>query len=199
MKKLLHKIKQTIIDIQRFIQYGDLPTSYYIKKGMKVGKHFSRESGTKMDISNCWLIEIKDNVKMANRVQILAHDDAAEPITGYRKVGKVIIGNNVFIGAGVTILPGVIIGDNAIIGAGSLVNRSVKPNMLVAGVPIRDIKTVDQFIKEAEEDLRKAELENRMIDMTYDVNCKPSKEINPDDLKEETSYYFKITRFANQE
>ena len=51
-----------------------------------------------------------------------------------------IIGSNVWIGAGVTLLKGVAVGDNAIIGAGSVVTCDVAPNARVAGVPARLMK-----------------------------------------------------------
>lgn len=53
---------------------------------------------------------------------------------------KIVIGNNVWIGAKATILMGVTIEDNAIIGAHALVNRNVKKNEIVGGVPIRTIR-----------------------------------------------------------
>lgn len=52
----------------------------------------------------------------------------------------VVIGNNVWLGSGATILPGVTIGDNAIIAAGAVVSRSVPPAVLVAGVPARVLR-----------------------------------------------------------
>lgn len=52
------------------------------------------------------------------------------------------IGNRVWIGANVTILPGVSIGDGAIIAAGGVVNKNVKPNTIVAGVPAKTIKNI---------------------------------------------------------
>ena len=53
---------------------------------------------------------------------------------------RIIIGNDVWIGAKAVILPGVTIGDGAIIAAGSVVNKDVKPYTLVAGVPAKYIK-----------------------------------------------------------
>lgn len=54
------------------------------------------------------------------------------------------IGNNVWLGAGVTILPGVTIGDNSIVGAGSVVTHDVEPDMIVAGVPARVIRPITE-------------------------------------------------------
>ena len=55
---------------------------------------------------------------MAPHVQILAHDASTKRYLGYTKIGRVLIGNNVFVGAGTIILPSVAIGNNVIIGAG---------------------------------------------------------------------------------
>ena len=54
----------------------------------------------------------------------------------------VTIGDNVWIGGSVTIVPGVRIGNNAVIGAGSTVTRDIPDNVLVAGNPARVIKTL---------------------------------------------------------
>jgi acetyltransferase-like isoleucine patch superfamily enzyme len=54
----------------------------------------------------------------------------------------VVIGNNVWIGAGAFILPGVIIGDNAVIAAGTVVNRSVESGTIVGGVPAKFLKSL---------------------------------------------------------
>jgi len=52
------------------------------------------------------------------------------------------IGNNVWIGAGVSVLPGVSIGDNSVIGAGSVVNRDIPANVVAVGNPCKVIKAV---------------------------------------------------------
>lgn len=54
----------------------------------------------------------------------------------------VVIGDNVWIGGDVTILPGVVIGDNVTIGAGSVVTKSFPSNVVIAGNPAKIIKKI---------------------------------------------------------
>lgn len=53
------------------------------------------------------------------------------------------IGNDVWIGGNCTILPGVTIGNNVIIAAGAVVTKDVPDNSLVAGVPAKIIRTLE--------------------------------------------------------
>ena len=59
--------------------------------------------------------------------------------------GKIVIGNNVFIGFNAIVMPGVVIGDNCVIGAGSVVTKSIPSNSVVAGVPAKLIRTFDDY------------------------------------------------------
>lgn len=52
------------------------------------------------------------------------------------------VGNNVWIGAGVCVLPGVTIGDNTVIGAGSVVTKDIPSGVLAAGNPCRVIREI---------------------------------------------------------
>lgn len=54
------------------------------------------------------------------------------------------VGNNVWIGGNVTVLPGVTIGNNVTIGAGSVVTRDIPDNTLAVGNPCRVIKFIDE-------------------------------------------------------
>lgn len=54
--------------------------------------------------------------------------------------GDTVVGNDVWIGQNVTVLPGVHIGDGAIIGANSVVSKDVEPYTIAAGNPIRPIR-----------------------------------------------------------
>ena len=59
---------------------------------------------------------------------------------------KVSIGNNVFLGAGVIIIPGITIGDNSVIGASAVVTKNIPPNVIAVGNPARVIKHKKQPI-----------------------------------------------------
>ncbi|PRR78019.1 Galactoside O-acetyltransferase [Clostridium luticellarii] len=58
------------------------------------------------------------------------------------KVKEIIIGNNVWIGAKVTILGGITIRSNSIIGANTLVDRNIPDNTIAGGVPVKIIKKI---------------------------------------------------------
>lgn len=55
---------------------------------------------------------------------------------------SVHIGNDVWIGGNVTILPGITIGNNVIVAAGAVVTKDVPDNCLVGGIPAKEIKTI---------------------------------------------------------
>lgn len=65
---------------------------------------------------------------------------------GYTKIGRIVIGNNVFIGAGSIVLPNVKIGNNVIVGAGSVVAADIPDDVIVAGCPAKVIKKIPDFI-----------------------------------------------------
>ena len=95
-----------------------------------------------IDTSHGYLIEIGDNVTISH-AEIQAHDASTKKILGYSKVGKVRIGNNVFVGTQAVILPGVTIGDCVMVAAGSVVNKDIPSNVLVAGSPAVIKKTLN--------------------------------------------------------
>ena len=59
----------------------------------------------------------------------------------------IVVGDNVYIGNNVIILPGVTIGSNVVIGAGAIVSRDIPDNSVAVGVPARVIKTADEYIE----------------------------------------------------
>ena len=144
--KLLHRLL--------FRLRGNNTTEDLIARGLVVGKNFHRMSDVILDPSHVWHIHIGDNVTLAPRVYILAHDASTFSFLGYTKIGNVIVGDNVFIGAGSIILPGVTIGDNTIIGANSTVSRNIPSNVVAAGSPAKVICTLYEYLDKNKELLK---------------------------------------------
>jgi acetyltransferase-like isoleucine patch superfamily enzyme len=92
-------------------------------------------------------IVIGNNVSISHNVRIYTSNrdpldiiNRRSPVTNI--VGDVVIGDNVWIGANVIITQNVTIGDNVVIGANSVVSKSVSSNQVVAGAPLRVIKSL---------------------------------------------------------
>jgi maltose O-acetyltransferase len=145
LEKILRKIYRRMF-------YQD-PIKEHIKRGLVVGKNFNMLDDVVVDYSHIWHIEIGDDVTLAPRVYILAHDASTKMHLGYTRIGKVKIGNKVFVGANSIILPGVTIGDNVIIGAGSVVSRDIPDGCVAAGNPAKTICTTDEFIAKKQEEM----------------------------------------------
>lgn len=135
------------------------------KDGLKVGNNFNAQEGTIIDPGHCWLIEIGDNVTLAPRVHILAHDASMKKSLGYAKIGKVSIGNNVFLGASTIVLPNVRIDDNTIVGAGSVVTHSLLGGGVYVGNPLRRLYSYEEWQEKIKEKMRKSPI----FDETYKI------------------------------
>lgn len=57
------------------------------------------------------------------------------------------VGDNVYIGNNVILLPGVTVGNNVVIGAGAVVSKSIPDNSVAVGVPAKVIKTADEYFE----------------------------------------------------
>ena len=66
---------------------------------------------------------------------------------GIEKAKKIIIGNNVWLGGNVIILPGVIIGNNCVIGCGSVVTKSIPDKSVAFGNPCKVFRQIDSSKK----------------------------------------------------
>ena len=60
------------------------------------------------------------------------------------QIGDIVLGNNVWLGHSVTILPGVTVGENSVIGTGSIVTHNIPANSLAAGIPAKVIKNIGE-------------------------------------------------------
>lgn len=117
------------------------------RDGLKVGANFNAQEGAIIDPGHCWLIEIGNNVTLAPRVIILAHDASMKKSLGYTKIGRVRIGDNVFLGANTIVLPNVFIDSNTIVGAGSVVTHDLIGGGVYVGNPARKIKEYSDWIQ----------------------------------------------------
>lgn len=68
--------------------------------------------------------------------------DAAPRNAGLEFARPITVGDNVWFGGNVAVLPGVTIGSGAVIGAGSVVSRDVPPNVVAAGSPCRVLRPI---------------------------------------------------------
>ena len=133
----------------------------YKKKGMKVGKGCDFVSPGPNFGSEPYLIEIGNNTTVSFDVAFVTHDAGTRVLRNLATnekekqtviYGKIVIGNNCFIGCRSTILPGVKIGDNVIIGAGSVVNRDIPSNSVAAGVPCKVICSLEEYKEKHKDD-----------------------------------------------
>ena len=93
-------------------------------------------------------VTIGDDCFIGPNVSIYTACHSTDPIernTRQEWAKPVTIGNNVWIGGSVTILPGVSIGDNVTIGAGSVVTRDIPSNTVAVGNPCKVIKQNPKF------------------------------------------------------
>lgn len=126
------------------------PIKYARKIGVKIGDNnrlVSCRHG--MFGSEPYLVTIGSNCLFSGEIQFLTHDGALDIFRHEIKDAfiykPVTVGDNVFIGFRVVILPGVTIGSNVAIGAGSVVNKDIPDNCIVAGVPAKVIRTYDEY------------------------------------------------------
>tara|TARA_B100000795_G_C22579969_1_gene353403 strand:- start:110 stop:661 length:552 start_codon:yes stop_codon:yes gene_type:complete len=148
---------------KRFL--GQFVLEDYVKMGLIVGRNFKYALSTRLDYTHCWHIKIGDDVTFAPDVMVLAHDTSTKLHLNHTKIRNVIIGNRVFVGARVVILPGVNIGNDVIIGAGSLVSKDIPSGSVVTGNPAKIICSTTNYINNQ----KKKMLELNVFSSSYTV------------------------------
>lgn len=162
----------------------EVPIEILKSRGMKVGKNFSKQQGCFLDPTHCFLIEIGNNVTFSIRVTLLAHDASCKDLVHYTKIGKIIIEDNVFIGANVTVLPNVTIGKNSIIGAGSIVTHDIPSNSVAVGNPAKVISSIEEYKRKLEKQLENSKAFSEEYTMRKNVDNNKKNE-----LKKSTDKY----------
>ncbi len=138
-KSVLKKIAKKCFNI------GPETVEDYRKRGVIIGKNPGLVD-CHLDYGHGYLIEIGDNSKFAH-VTILTHDASTKTDLGYSKIGRVKIGDDVFIGHASIILPGTTIGNKVVIGAGSVVKGNIPDNSVAVGNPAVVVCSYDEYIE----------------------------------------------------
>ncbi len=131
-----------VIQIARYTPFLSIKNWLYRTfLGMKVGDKTSFALMVMLDVMFPEKISVGRNTVIGYNTTLLAHEYL---IKEYR-LGNIEIGDEVMIGANVTVLPGVIIGDGAIVSAGTLVHKDVPAGAFVGGNPMRIIYTKEEL------------------------------------------------------
>jgi len=148
-------VKTKIKQLASKILYGYHDSDSYIqwlrKKGVTVGEgtYFNSPRYNIIDVTRPYALKIGKNVVIAAWVTILTHGYEGVIKGVYNDLlgsfGEVVIGDNVFIGIGATILSGSNIGDNVIIGSGSVVAKDLAPNSVYGGNPVKRICSIEEY------------------------------------------------------
>ena len=112
-------------------------------KQIRVGKRFF--ANFNLTVLDEALVTIGDDCFIGPNVSIYTACHSTDPVernTRREWAEPVTIGDNVWIGGSVTILPGVTIGSNVTIGAGSVVTRNIPDNVVAVGNPCKVIKNL---------------------------------------------------------
>ena len=135
LKEILGKYEETFYIEQPFIcDYG---------YNIEIGKNFYANHNLVILDGN--KVEFGDNVFVAPNCAFYTAGhplDYKERNKGLEYAKPIKVGNNVWIGRNVTVLPGVSIGENVVIGAGSVVTKDIPSNVIAVGNPCRVIKEI---------------------------------------------------------
>ena len=137
LKKLFGKTGDAItIEPNFFCDYGfniECGENFYINHNCVILDCAKVKFGTNVFIGpNCGFYTAIHPIKAEERNTFI---ESAKPIT---------VGDNVWIGGNVVILPGVTIGSNTVIGAGSVVSKDIPDNVVAVGNPCKVIKNIEQ-------------------------------------------------------
>ena len=139
---LLHRVLVKL-GLKKKVDYSSV--EFLRSRGVRIGENVNLINTT-IDWSHGFLVTIGNRVTLTG-VRILAHDGSTQIPLGVSRVGRVTIGDEVFVGHGSIILPGVTIGSRVVVGAGSVVTKDIPDNSVAAGNPARVIGTYDDFVK----------------------------------------------------
>ncbi len=131
-----------VVELARFTPFFRMKNWLYRKfLRIQLGENTAVAYKVVMDILFPERIKIGNNTIIGFNTTVLSH----EYLVDEYRIGDVIIGDDVMIGANSTILPGVTIGDGAVVSAFTLVHRDVPAGAFVGGNPMQVIYTKEQM------------------------------------------------------
>ena len=143
LKKLFGKVgKNVFVRSTLYCDYG---------YNIEVGDNFYANHN--LTILDCAKVKFGDNVLIAPNCGFYTatHPIVAEERNTWLEYAKPItVGNNVWFGANVSVMPGVTIGNNVVVGAGSVVTKDIPDNVIAVGNPckvLREITAEDKMMK----------------------------------------------------
>ncbi|MFC3746135.1 sugar O-acetyltransferase [Paenibacillus sp. GCM10012306] len=132
---------------------GKTSKSFHIEQPFWVDYGYNIEIGDNFYVNhNCVILDAAkvtfgDNVFIAPNCGFYTAGhplDVEQRNQGLEYAYPITVGNNVWFGGNVVVLPGVSIGDNTVIGAGSVVNRDIPSGVIAAGNPCRVIRSITE-------------------------------------------------------
>lgn len=151
---LVKYIPSPVGDVLRYLFLKPFVKSIHsarIKEGVTIWFPYAVSIGRKVSL-NEWVfisgfggVEIGDSCRIAHGCSLVSEDhgvdDLTRPIHEQPKIpGKIVLGRDVWLGAGVRVLKGVTIGDGCVIGANSVVTRDIPPYSIAVGSPARVVR-----------------------------------------------------------
>jgi len=170
MQKFLRYAKADLFRVVSFF-LGNTPAGAYLRcfiltiLGSRLGKRCRVFSGFNFLLNpgklflgdhvfinvNCFMdltdkIQVDNNCLVGPNVNFITSTHRFAPkdflLRPTQSLGPIFIEKNVFIGANSTIFGGVVVGENSVIGACSLVNKSIPPNSIAFGNPVKVFKSL---------------------------------------------------------
>lgn len=140
LKELLGKMNENTI----------ITPPFWCDYGYKIFVGYYFYSNHNLVITDGATVTFGDNVFIAPNCCFTTAEHALDP--EMRKAGieiakPITVGNNVWIGAGSTVLAGAVIGDNTVIGAGSVVKGEIPANVIAVGVPCKVLRPITEADK----------------------------------------------------
>lgn len=143
-KTVYRKLKGKYLQTMKPVQYASCIGVNFNRGGVFIYGHIDWSTEP-------WIITLGNNVHITDGVKFITHDGGTllfrNKIPDLEITKPIVVGNDVYIGNNVIILPGVTIGNNVVIGAGAVVSKDIPDNSVAVGVPARVIKTADEYLE----------------------------------------------------